>query len=147
MRSAVDSQGLPRATDMPGAGDLNRRALMLQVAVTFAGVALLALTLFHFPPDQFHFYPPCPIQSLLHLQCPGCGTTRALAALLHGHFREALRLNALTISTLPAVALYLLGWFGRSLRSGRSLPAPAISRPMLGASFLAIGVFTVIRNL
>lgn len=132
--------------DTPRAGEFSRHALLLKVAATFAGVALLALTLFHFPPDQFPFYPPCPIQSLLHLQCPGCGTTRALAALLHGHFREALRLNALTICALPAVALYLLGRSAQSLQ-GRPLTTPEISPAMLRASFVVIAVFTLVRNL
>ena len=44
--------------------------------------------------------------SCLHLQCPGCGATRALAALLHGHVIEAMNFNALITLLLPFAAAY-----------------------------------------
>jgi len=35
----------------------------------------------------------CPFAALTHMPCPGCGSTRAVLAVLHFHFREALRFN------------------------------------------------------
>ncbi len=117
-----------------------------RLTLLVGGLVLAALTLFHFPPAQFSFYPRCPVLTLLNLQCPGCGTTRALAALLHGQLREALHLNALTVCMLPAIVSHL-SW--RSVRyvQGRPLAGPAMSRGMLCASFTAIAVFTIVRNL
>lgn len=41
--------------------------------------------------------------------CPGCGGQRAFSHLLHGHFLEALRCNALIIILLPIIiACYVL---------------------------------------
>lgn len=39
-----------------------------------------------------HFLPPvhCFFDRVLGIYCPGCGGTRALSALLHGHFLKAL---------------------------------------------------------
>ena len=68
-----------------------------------AGAAVLLL----FPPERYGFYPRCAFRDLTGLLCPGCGGTRALAALLHGHFREAMRWNALVASAAP---LSLAGW-------------------------------------
>ena len=43
------------------------------------------------------------------LNCPGCGGTRALYALLHGNVRLALKDNALLLVTLASLAV----WGGR----------------------------------
>jgi hypothetical protein len=74
-------------------------------AVVSAGVALAA-TLYRFPPQSYAFYPQCPFHALTGLLCPGCGATRALAALLHGNFGEAMRLNGLVVVLLPTLAAY-----------------------------------------
>lgn len=46
----------------------------------------------------------CPFKKITGIPCPACGTTRALLALLHGQWIQALQLNPLA---LPA-ALFLL---------------------------------------
>ena len=71
-----------------------------------AGALLLPFgiaALFCLDPVETPFFPRCPLHALTGLQCPGCGTARALHAALHGRFAEALRFNA----ALPAVAAIL----------------------------------------
>ena len=71
-----------------------------------AGALLLPFgiaALFFLDPVETPFFPRCPLHALTGLQCPGCGTARALHAALHGRFAEALRFNA----ALPAVAAIL----------------------------------------
>ena len=78
----------------------------------FAGVVLAAAaigvgaTVFFFNPSTHGFYPVCMFHSLTGLNCPGCGTTRALYALLHGNLRLALKDNALFVLTLAALAVW-----------------------------------------
>ncbi len=110
------------------------------------GVTLALAILYRLSPLQYRFYPTCPIHDLLHIQCPGCGTTRAIAALLHGHLSEALRLNALTVAALPLIALHAVR---PALRSalGHS-PHPRHSNAaLLRASFVVVALFTITRNL
>lgn len=57
-----------------------------------------------FPPAASRFYPRCVFHAVTGLDCPGCGSTRALHQLLHGHFLEAARFNAL-LYVLIAVTL------------------------------------------
>ncbi len=116
-----------------------------------AAFLLLAVTvawlLWRFPPEVYHFYPVCPIHAFLHLECPGCGTTRALAALLHGRFAEALRLNALALLlVLPGAAVY------SAIAAWRALQQSDFRWPQVPgwAMTAAVGVvlgFTVLRNL
>jgi len=59
-----------------------------------------------FPPERYGFYPRCPFFEATGLLCPGCGGTRALAALLRGDIVGAWRLNALLVSLLPFAAAW-----------------------------------------
>ncbi len=123
-----------------------RTADILRAAAPPAIIAFAAILLLRFPPAQHSFYPRCPIHELLHLQCPGCGATRALAALLHGHFTEAMNLNALVTLLLPFAAAYGIFCYCRLLQRKAILwPQP---RPTVIYAALAVAaIFTAIRNL
>lgn len=119
----------------------------LRAATPLAVIAFAAAMLLRFPPEQYaQFYPQCPVFSFLHLQCPGCGTTRALAALLHGHINEALSLNALTTLLMPPAAIYTALCYARFLqRLPIRLPQP--SRSAIYAALAVAGIFMVVRNI
>ena len=108
------------------------------------GAAVILLRLF--PPTQYTFYPQCPIYSSFHLLCPGCGTTRALAALLRGHLGEALHLNALTTTMLPIATAYAIKIY-RSYRSGKPIHWPQPSRITIYTILCITIIFTIARNL
>lgn len=58
------------------------------------------------------FVPGCPFHELTGLHCPGCGTTRAVKAALHGDFRQAFAYNQLAIVVLPVVGLAIINSLG-----------------------------------
>jgi Protein of unknown function (DUF2752) len=124
----------------------SRTADILRAAAPPAIIALVAILLLRFPPAQYSFYPRCPIHEFFHLQCPGCGATRALAALLRGQLTEAINLNALMPLLLPFAAAYGIFCYSRLLqRKAFRWPQP---RPaVIYAAFAVATVFTVIRNL
>jgi hypothetical protein len=110
------------------------------VALSVAAVLLLL------PPAQYDFYPRCPIHELFHLKCPGCGGTRAVAALLHGHLREALHWNALVTLLLPIAAAY--GIYGyRRLLQHKPLRWPQPPTSAIYAALAVAIVFAMVRNL
>ena len=120
-----------------------RRLLVLLLAMGFAAAGAILL---RFPPTLYSFYPQCPIYEHLHLQCPGCGSTRALAALLHGHLHDALRFNALFVVILPVPALYAAllcrrAWMDPIFRW------PAVPPLVTHCALATAALFTVIRNL
>lgn len=84
----------------------------------------------------------CPFSLVSGLDCPGCGSLRAMHHLAHGDLAAAASSNLLLVLALPFV---LLGWWrwaqGRPLvvGSGRWL------LPLV-AGVLAVG-FAVLRNL
>jgi len=105
----------------------------------------LAATVYFFNPSAHHFYPVCQFHRLTGLNCPGCGGTRALYALLHGDVPTALRDNALLVAGLAGTGLrggwFALNWL-RGRRNGEFIPARYLL-PLL----VAIGGFGVLRNL
>lgn len=70
--------------------------------------------------------PPCPLRVLTGIECPGCGTGRALTALAHGDLPAVLDHNLLLPIVGPLLVLSLLGvLLGRTpllARRGWALP-------------------------
>lgn len=96
-----------------------------RMSIAAVGITVL-LVVFLFDPVTSSIYPRCTFHSLTGLDCPFCGTSRALHELLHGNFMAALRLNALFTLALPCLAVFGLyqmaarscGWRGPSIRWG-----------------------------
>lgn len=51
----------------------------------------------------------CPLHAMTGIPCPGCGMTRSVVGLSHGHFEQALRYHplGLIVYALLIVALFL----------------------------------------
>ena len=112
--------------------------------VAFA-VAAAACVILRFPPAGSRFYPRCPIFFWLHIYCPGCGGTRAIAALLHGRLNEAMHWNAMLVLFLPFAAVFLALSYWRAMRASTFL-WPTIPNSILQLSQVLIAIFTVARN-
>jgi Protein of unknown function (DUF2752) len=78
------------------------------VKVSLVASLLLAVAgawvLYTYPPESVSFYPRCVFHAVTGLQCPGCGTTRALHHLLHGRVAEAFRLNPMIFGVMGMFA-------------------------------------------
>ena len=109
-----------------------RSATLISVLSVLAiGVAIL----YRFDPATAHFYPRCVFHALTGLQCPGCGTTRALHHLLHGDVAGAFHLNAMLFVAVP---------FGAVASASRRFA----THPLTGWGALAVTVvWWIARNL
>jgi hypothetical protein len=77
--------------------------------VKYVGIAVVLAVLWWFtPPAGLQV---CAFHWLTGLDCPLCGLTRGLSALVKCHWSEAIRLNALT--PLALAMLLALFWRGR----------------------------------
>ncbi len=124
----------------------SRIATAARAAAPPAVLAAVATVLFRFPPTQSAFYPQCPIYAALHLACPGCGGTRALAALLHGRLIEALHFNALVTLALPFALGYGLVCYRRLLQA-MVFRWPQPPPTAIHAATIATVLFAILRNL
>ena len=130
------------ATDQPpsasGGGEKARALLFL--GLFLGGVAAVLI------PEVRRFVPPCGFRSLTGLYCAGCGTSRAMAALVRGDLLTALRMNALAVIVVVPV---FVGLVHNALEAfGVRLPALPRNHPTLVWAFgIAVLVFWVARNL
>jgi hypothetical protein len=130
---------------MSAAAASRRHAHFALAAVLFAGAAVAAV-LYRFPPTQYGFYPICPIHQYTGWLCPGCGMTRALAALMRGNLREALHWNPLIAILVPGLITWLAIAYRRAV-AGEQQHWPRLSGIQLCAAIAALAIFTLGRNL
>ena len=110
-----------------------------------AGLIACATIVYRFPPGQYKFYPQCPVYRYIHLYCPGCGATRALAALLHGRLAEAAHYNVLLLALLPFLLAYFLFAYWAALRHNCVVWPPVPARAV-HCLLVIVAIFTVVRN-
>ena len=108
--------------------------------------ALAAGVLFFFDPAKCSFYPPCLWHALTGLACPGCGSTRALHQLLHGHLAAAFHLNPLLVLALPLGFWLLARRFLGSAR-GKAVSPVLTRQPWPWVLMGVVILFGVARNL
>jgi len=114
------------------------------------GVVCLALAatvvLYRYDPATAVLFPPCPFRALTGYLCPGCGSARAMHAMLHGELSRAFALNPLTTLGMPLLAVGSLQELRRCWRggppAGHRLPAWLIR----GIAVVLVA-FAVVRNL
>jgi hypothetical protein len=97
--------------------------------------------LYTFPPVTSGFYPQCMFRQLTGLDCPGCGTTRALHAMLHGRFAEAFRFNPLLF------AMAFVGSLGIPSYLRGQTPRFFYARWFGWTCFVVVAGWWVVRNI
>lgn len=80
-------------------------------------ILILILTLgaiyFIFDPGASVYFPKCPVRLLTGYPCPGCGSQRAIHALLHGDIKGAAEYNILVVMFVPLLVLMFFSSFYR----------------------------------
>jgi len=123
-----------------GGGTLRRR---VEGGLGAAAVVALAIAVRAVDPRIPGRWPTCPVNALTGLACPGCGSLRAVGALVHGQLLEAVGYNALLVLALPVAVLAgaraFLGAGSPPRRWAPVNPGPAV--------LLALVLWTILRNL
>ncbi|WP_132993075.1 DUF2752 domain-containing protein [Gordonia zhaorongruii] len=138
--------GAARATDrsLPAALQAVARHRIGGPAAILAGVSAIgAAVWFADPTTPGGIIPPCPLNSLLHVNCPGCGVSRAIYHLLHGDVVAALHHNALFVIVLGLSAVgfvtYSVGlWRGRRHRRWYEVRSVPISLVVITLAWFVI---------
>ena len=101
--------------------------------------------LYAFEPGKTGFFPPCLFRALTGLTCPGCGATRAMHQIVHGHFVAAFMLNPLFLLAIPFLLYALIRYSVVVMRGGvprrNTIPASYIY-----ALFVIVVSFWIFRN-
>ena len=79
------------------------------IVATLATLVVIGSIYYYCDPAASRWFPRCPFLTLTGWQCPGCGSQRAVHALLGGDVAAAWRHNAALVVAIPLLILYLLG--------------------------------------
>ena len=113
-----------------------------QAFLALGAFLLVLLVLVFVDPRTARFAPICPLHWATGFYCPGCGTGRALHALVHGDLPLALRLNVLTVAAIP---VFLGLTLQAAIHPEKRLPIPPLWLRLL--IYVALFLFFVGRNL
>lgn len=120
-----------------------RRSLVVVLVV--AVLLVLGFVYYALDPSVSGVFPRCKFLSLTGYKCPGCGSQRAIHALLHGDLSGAFRCNALLLVSIPWVALCLLA---EAQRTRRPRLYARLNAPLLVWLFLiAVVLWWLLRNI
>ncbi|AVP70702.1 DUF2752 domain-containing protein [Prescottella equi] len=122
------------------------RRLAAPAAVAAAAFAVCGFVVRANPTVPGGPIPTCPTQALLGLDCPLCGSSRMLYALLHFDVPGALRYNAVGVAAAVVLVAAYVVWVFRSLRGRRreSTRRPGWVPVAVGST---LAVWFVVRNL
>ena len=120
-----------------------RRSLLLVVA----GLVMLVLGFIYYAldPSTSDAFPRCSFLSLTGYKCPGCGSQRAVHALLNGDVAGAFRFNALLMIAVPWMGLCL---FAESRRTRNPRLYARLNPELLMWLLLAaVLIWWILRNI
>ncbi|QIY84146.1 DUF2752 domain-containing protein [Chryseobacterium sp. NEB161] len=122
----------------------NKKNVGYIIVVAFV-VVIIAVYYFLNPSDSSLFL-SCPLKSVTGYDCPGCGSQRALHALLHGRFAEAFGFNPLFVISIPLVLLILLISWINQYRSADKQILFYRSKAFLIIVLIIVLLFSLFRN-
>lgn len=98
--------------------------------------------------ENRNFYLFCPLNKLTGIYCPGCGSTRAMEALLHLDILKAIRDNALMVFVLGPITVYsMLKGYLKILFRRDILPPIVLRKTSIIMIAVIVFIFTILRNI
>lgn len=117
----------------------------LKTILAIAAAAALLAVYYTVDPAAQRWMPVCVLRQATGLSCPGCGTQRAVHALLHGDIAAAWGFNALFVAILPVVAY--LAWVETQRRRRPGLYMRVYGKWTAVAAIVVLAAWMLLRNL
>ena len=120
-----------------------RRSLIIILAV--AALLVFGFIYYALDPSQSSVFPRCTFLTLTGYKCPGCGSQRAIHALMHGDIAGAFRFNALLLISIPWITLCL---YAEAQRTRNPRLYARLNSPLLIWLFLVmVLLWWLLRNI
>lgn len=120
---------------------------ILKIILISIILILLCVVYFFYDPSQYSFFPKCPLLNYTGIQCPGCGSQRALHDLFNLNFSGAIQHNFLMVLSIP----YIIGGYYFELKKKWSSKEEKIRNTLYSTKaiwtvFVVVIVFWIGRN-
>ena len=117
----------------------------LSIILVAAVLLVFGFIYYALDPSASTLFPRCPFLSFTGYKCPGCGSQRAIHALLHGDVVTAFRHNAMFVLAVPRIALCL---YAEIRRTRNPQLYARLNAPLLIWLFLAmVLMWWLLRNI
>lgn len=125
-----------------------RRSRYIPQLLVIVFLLLVGSLLYYiFSPEESDFFPKCTFHTLTGLDCPGCGSQRAIHHLLHLRIKEAFLSNPLLMLVIPYIILCLyMEYFGGKERFSK-IRKVIYSKYAIWGILTIILLFWIIRNI
>ena len=97
-------------------------------------------------PAKESFFPSCPLYVTTGYKCPGCGSQRAIHALLHGDIGAAWHHNPLLVILIPYFILAILAEYFKIHLLGKKVSLFLTSKWVIWGFFVVIILYWILRN-
>jgi hypothetical protein len=122
------------------------RIIVVLFTMVFAPLGLTLLYRYYDPNGTNPYFPGCYFKEWTTLNCPGCGATRSVYALLHFDFAQALAYNPLFVLALPYL-LFAVGCMLFTLWTGKRAPGGRMPLWATKWVFVLIIGYWILRNI
>lgn len=94
------------------------RGFKIGIGAAITLLLIAALYFYYtFDPETYALFPKCPFLMVTGIECPGCGSQRAIHQLTHLNIISAFKYNAFVVIVLPYIFLGLyLEFLGGKIR-------------------------------
>lgn len=95
------------------------KRLVLAIGIILV-IATVCVIYKYFNPEEYALWPKCIFHLLTGLECPGCGSQRAIHSLSNGEVSKALHYNLLIVLAIPYLFLFgLIQLFSAMSQKGK----------------------------
>lgn len=116
--------------------------MLILVIFLLGGIVLYRLN-----PTQYWFMPKCPLKQLTGLNCPGCGIQRAIHALVHGKFAEAISYNYYLVYSGPYAASFAALWLMEKGKAHDALQKVIENKFVVLFYIISFVIWFIVRNI
>src|SRR6476620_3089167 len=117
------------------------------ITIVSSAALVMALLYFFIYPTYGKYFPKCLFYTFTGLYCPGCGSQRAVVALLHGNIITALRDNLLAVAALPFLAYSFLNLCLSTLNKKQLNTKIFYSPFFVKVVLILVIIFSILRNI
>ncbi len=123
------------------------RSSVLQIILVAIAVIIISLLYRFYPATASGFYPKCIFHQLSGWYCPGCGSQRAVSALLQGRLLDAIDYNFLFVLAIPPMLYSAFVFTSNAFRSYKMKQSLFYSPVFVKLVLLFVLLFWVLRNI